>query len=181
MIYTVGPSGAGKDSVLDWLKAHLPPDASVHFARRSITRRAHISGEQHEAMTGQEFAQASDDGAFAMRWTANGLDYGVRLTELQGPLGTRWVIVNGSRGYLPEACQQYPNLVVLHISASAEVLQTRLLARGRETSAEVRARLNRVPPLNYPPNIEVLEIHNNTTLHDAGQQLMLALSALPEW
>jgi ribose 1,5-bisphosphokinase len=181
LIYTMGPSGAGKDSVLGWLKAHLPPDAAVHFARRCITRQTYAVGEQHEALTGEEFAQAHNASHFGLHWAANGLHYGVRWPELQGPPDTQWIIINGSRAHLPEACQQYPGLVALHIGASPEVLHTRLLARGRETSAEVQARLTRMPPLFCPQGTKLLEIHNNTRLQDAGHQLLLALRSLPGW
>jgi ribose 1,5-bisphosphokinase PhnN len=38
LIYVVGPSGAGKDSVLSWLRQHTPLAAPVHWARRTIDR-----------------------------------------------------------------------------------------------------------------------------------------------
>ncbi|NBX21419.1 MAG: phosphonate metabolism protein/1,5-bisphosphokinase (PRPP-forming) PhnN [Betaproteobacteria bacterium] len=181
LIYVLGPSGAGKDSVLEWLKAHLPPNAGAHFARRCITRAAHPGAEQHEPMTRETFAAARDAGSFGLCWSANGLDYGVRHAELQGPPGTGWVFVTGSRAYLPQAIALFPGLVVLHVTASPEVLLERLVARGRESASDIRARLERAPPLERPAGTTVLEIHNNARLQDAGHQLELALGFLPGW
>lgn len=181
LIYVLGPSGAGKDSVLEWLKSHLPPHAAVHFARRSITRAAHPGAEQHEPLSHEVFAAERERGCFGLYWSANGLNYGVRHAELQGPLGTGWVFVTGSRAYLPQAIAMNPGLVVLHVTASPEVLLERLVARGRESAADIRARLERAPPLERPSGTTVLEIHNNARLQDAGHQLELALGFLPGW
>ncbi|MDH4450883.1 MAG: phosphonate metabolism protein/1,5-bisphosphokinase (PRPP-forming) PhnN [Rhodoferax sp.] len=181
LIYTLGPSGAGKDSVLEWLKSRLPPGAAVHFARRCITRAAHPGAEQHEPLSPAVFATERAANAFGLCWSANGLDYGVRHAELQGPPGTQWVFVTGSRAYLSQAIARVPGLVVLHVTAAPEVLLQRLVARGRESAVSIQARLERTPPLERPPGTTVLEIHNNGSLQDAGRQLELALGFLPGW
>ena len=50
LVYVVGPSGAGKDSVLAWLRQHLPHSPAIHWARRTITRPARAGDEVHEAV-----------------------------------------------------------------------------------------------------------------------------------
>ncbi len=92
LIYVMGPSGAGKDSVLDWLRANLPPEMQVHWAQRTITRPASAGGEAHEATDVQGFEQLHHQGAFALAWQANGLHYGIRHTELARLQQGHWVL-----------------------------------------------------------------------------------------
>lgn len=144
LMYVVGPSGVGKDSLLNWLRVHvqtLVPMPALHFARRTITRAAGDASEDHEVVDAQQFEQLVQGGAFALYWEAHGLHYGVRHCEIAGRGG--WVMVNGSRAYLAQARARCPGLTVLHVSAPEEVVRQRLLARQRESLAEVEARVLR--------------------------------------
>ena len=181
LIYTMGPSGAGKDSLLAWLKTKLHPQAPIHFARRTIDRPVQPSGELHESVDAGSFKQLQNQGAFSMHWAANGLQYGVRHTELNGLQRDQWVMVNGSRAYLPHALLRFPGMTVLHITAGAEVLRSRLLARQRETPAMVEARVQRTIALQTPPDCRLLEIHNDTSLDAAGMNLVQSLNCLEKW
>lgn len=71
LIYTIGPSGAGKDSVLTWLGQHLPTYSAVHFARRVIDRPVLSNGETHESLSTADFIAQRNQLAFALHWTAN--------------------------------------------------------------------------------------------------------------
>ena len=55
LVYCMGPSGAGKDSLLDWLRAHLPTPCPVHWAQRTISRSAMPGGEAHESVSPETF------------------------------------------------------------------------------------------------------------------------------
>lgn len=181
LLYTMGPSGAGKDSLLAWLKTRLHPQAPVHFARRTIDRPVQSGGEQHESVDAGTFGHLRDQGAFSMHWTANGLQYGIRHTEIAGLGRDQWVMVNGSRAYLPHALLRFSGMTVVHITAGAEVLRARLLARQRETPAMVEARVQRAIAFETPPECRLLEIHNDTSLEAAGISLMQSLSRLEKW
>lgn len=175
LIYTIGPSGAGKDSLLGWLRAHLGADAPVAFAQRTVTRAADAGSEDHEACSEAQFLQWRDAGLFALNWQANGLHYGVRHTAL-APLAHRHcVFVNGSREYLPEAQRRLPDLTVLHITASPDTLRQRLLARGREDGPAMAARIARALAWTLPPCTSAIHLVNDSTLDDAGQRLLQAL------
>jgi ribose 1,5-bisphosphokinase len=178
LIYVIGPSGAGKDSVLAWLMRHAEPEDGLHLTRRCISRPGHEASEAHEALTPQTFATQRDAGAFAMHWVANGLEYGVRLAELAPLQEGRTVLVNGSRGWLDVARRKFPGLIVAQIKASPEVLAQRLQQRGRETPESIAARLERAQRLDLAPNEVDISIENDTTLDVAGAELLLRLRQL---
>lgn len=180
LVYVIGPSGAGKDSVLGALQASLLPERQwLHWARRSITRPATAGGEQHEPMDLPVFDAAEQAQAFALNWSANGLRYGIRHAELAPLTQRKWVFVNGSRGFLPGLLQQYPSATVVHLTASPNVLRQRLLARGRESPADIDARLARASAFRAPAG--AIEIHNDERLDQARQDLLEALQSLPGW
>ena len=182
LVYCMGPSGAGKDSLLDWLRTHLPQPGPVHWAQRTISRAATSGGEAHDSVSPQAFAALCSEHAFALHWQANGLGYGARHAQLAPLAQGHWVLLNGSRANLPEALARFPHLVAVHITASPQVLRERLLSRGRETREEVEARVQRALLAYTPPaGAASLEVHNDGALSDAGQRLLNALENLPGW
>lgn len=182
LVYVVGPSGAGKDSILSWLEARgvgLGAGAvRMVRARRTITR-PHVPGaEAHEAVTAEQFEHLVRTGVLAMHWMANGCRYGIRASELAALETGAVVCVNGSRAYLQQAQALFPGMAVLAVQAPEDVLRQRLLARGRETAAGVNARLARnasLPALQHP---RLAVVCNNASLDEAGHA---ALSALQHW
>ncbi|MGB3067243.1 MAG: phosphonate metabolism protein/1,5-bisphosphokinase (PRPP-forming) PhnN [Ottowia sp.] len=173
LVYVIGPSGAGKDSVLGKLREAWPAHDPAHWATRTITRPADAGGEQHEAVNAHTFHQLCQTQAFAMHWTANGLSYGVRHEELKQLSAGQWVFVNGSRAYLTDFLQQWPQATVVQISASIEVLAKRLAARGRETQEAIALRLSRAVPLQLAP--DAVSIVNDGDLNDAANALRESL------
>ena len=171
-MYVVGPSGVGKDSLLNWLRTHVrslatPP--ALHFARRTVTRSLDNSNEDHEAVGFDEFAQLLQAGAFALHWQAHGLHYGVRKEEIFGRDG--WVMVNGSRAYAEQARMLFAGLTVLHVSAPETVVRARLTARQRETASEVEARIQRSQSADVAMAPGDLSIVNADSLQTTAQLL----------
>lgn len=176
LVYVAGPSGAGKDSLLGWLKNRLAPDASVSFARRTITRAATVDGEQHDSIDLPGFLHLREAGAFGLDWEANGLRYGIRHAELPPCHGSALVIVNGSRAYLPEAARRFPDMTVVHVTADVQTLRERLMARGRESADMVEARVQRALAFRMPAGVAAIEIHNDRhPLAETGARLADAL------
>ena len=170
LFLVVGPSGAGKDTLLSGAVA---ADPQLHWARRVITRPQAAGGEPFEGVTRTEFAARLQRGEFALHWDAHGLRYGVPHTEL--PLG-RDVVVNGSRGAIAQALAAFPALRLIHITAPIPVLAERLGARGRESSAEITARLARVPQA-VPKGSPVIEIINDDSPEAGINRLLQSLRA----
>ncbi|HBM66616.1 MAG TPA: phosphonate metabolism protein/1,5-bisphosphokinase (PRPP-forming) PhnN [Pseudomonas sp.] len=166
LIFLVGPSGSGKDSLIDASREQLAA-AGVEIARRVITRSAEAKGEAAQGVTPEQFDTLRAQGAFAMHWRANGLDYGIPRQVDQWLAAGRAVLVNGSRAYLPEARQRYPDLLAVLVEVKPEVLRQRLLARGRETAKEVEQRLARSARLQAAADPSVHVLDNSSTLEAA--------------
>jgi phosphonate metabolism protein PhnN/1,5-bisphosphokinase (PRPP-forming) len=173
LVAVVGPSGAGKDTLMDAARARLEADPRFVFVRRVITRPAEAGGEAHEPETEAGFAARRAAGGFALDWRAHGLCYGIPRTIEDDLAAGRTVIANLSRGVLAEAAARYP-LRVLVITAPLGVRAARLAARGREDAADVAARLAREAPL--PEGLDVATVMNDATPEEGAERVMAALS-----
>ena len=167
----VGPSGAGKDTLLAGAVAACP---QLHWARRTISRPETAGGEPFEGVTPEEFDFLSKAGVFALEWPAHGLRYGIRKAEFAGLTQGRDVLFNGSRAALAEAQALFAGLTVLRISAPSRVLAERLAARGRETAADIEARLARAS-YEVPDGLRVIDIANDASPAIGVARLLAAL------
>lgn len=173
LIFLIGPSGSGKDSLIDAARAQLTA-AGVEIARRVITRSAEAKGEDAHGVTPERFETMRAAGDFAMHWRANGLDYGIPAQVDQWLAQGRPVLVNGSRAYLPQARLRYPDLLAVCLVVKPQVLRERLLARGRETLQEIDQRLARNAAMQVDGDAPVHLLDNSGAL-DAAVAALLAL------
>ncbi|MBX9347887.1 phosphonate metabolism protein/1,5-bisphosphokinase (PRPP-forming) PhnN [Chromobacterium vaccinii] len=172
--YVIGPSGAGKDSLLAYARDRLPAGAGVMFSHRYITRPAGAGGENHVALSAEEFSAREASGCFALCWRRHGLAYGLGV-ELDLWLGQGLdVVVNGSRSSLALAAAHFPTLRPLWITASRETLAARLAGRGRESADDIGRRLREAGGFAPPPGSEVL--WNDGELAEAGERLLALLA-----
>ncbi len=158
----VGPSGAGKDSLIEGARATLGNDEYI-FARRIITRPSGSPGEDHEGVAEAEFAERERNGEFLVTWNAHGLRYGLPHW-LVGLLETgKHVVANGSRGVIAMLAGRLPRFVVVNVTAPHEVLAQRIAARGRESGEDVLRRVAReAPPM--PDGVPCVTVSNDSTL-----------------
>lgn len=171
LIVVVGPSGVGKDSLMDALCAARP---GLHRVRRVITRAPDAGGECFEAVSREVFARRRAAGAFALSWQAHGLHYAIPADTLGVLEAGDDALANLSRAVLAEARAVFPPLHVLSVTAPPEVLAQRLAGRGREPADEVSRRLGRAAP-PPPADVPVTEIDNGGALEDAAAAALAAL------
>ena len=94
LIFLIGPSGSGKDSLIDASRERLAA-AGVEIARRVITRSAEAKGEAAHGVTPEQFETLRAQGAFAMHWHANGMDCGIAQQVDEWMAAGRAVLVKG--------------------------------------------------------------------------------------
>lgn len=171
----VGPSGAGKDTLLAGARARLG-DAFL-FPRRLVTRPADAGGEDHEAVTPERFAALEEEGALALCWRAHGLGYGVPAAIVDALLSGRHVVVNVSRSILDDARETFPRVHVFSIRVPETQLRERLTARGRETPEDVEARIARATAFAVAGE-DVTEIANDADAETGIARFVAALQAV---
>jgi ribose 1,5-bisphosphokinase len=172
-IAVVGPSGAGKDSLINWARAALAHDNTFSFPTRVITRPADAT-ENCLSVTVDAFQSALNKGDFALHWQAHGLHYGIPATIKMQLAAEQHVVANISRGTIAAARRAFSRTAIVLISAHAEILQARLQARGRESSADQSNRLLRTPPTSVTVQPDIV-IDNNETLDLAGEHFVRGL------
>ncbi|MEM6943028.1 MAG: phosphonate metabolism protein/1,5-bisphosphokinase (PRPP-forming) PhnN [Pseudomonadota bacterium] len=175
LVLVVGPSGAGKDTLLDLARAALANRQGIHFARRAITRPADAGGEAHEAITEAAFEAGVAAGRFFAHWRAHGLGYG-----LPAEIGARLaqgetVVVNASRAALAEIAARYARTEVVIIDAPLALRAERLAARGREDAADIARRQARQAPLP-PEGLAVTTVMNDATPEKGAARLVAVLA-----
>ncbi|MEO1678100.1 MAG: phosphonate metabolism protein/1,5-bisphosphokinase (PRPP-forming) PhnN [Pseudomonadota bacterium] len=168
----VGPSGAGKDTLMAEAATRHP---ALYIARRTITRPEEAGGEPFEGVSEAEFARRKAAGDFLLDWQAHGLCYGIGRDVDRAVGEGRDVLFNGSRGVLGRAWEAFPNLSVIHVTASAPVLAARLAARGRESAEDIERRLARAA-YEIPNGPAIRVVQNDGDLADAVAAFVAALS-----
>ena len=143
LVLVVGPSGAGKDTLIARARAACRDDASVAFPRRIVTRPPSPS-EDNEFMGDAAFEQAAARGAFAFWWRAHGHGYGIPLAIDFDIEAGRTVVCNVSRTVIGAVRGRYANVVTVLVTAPTEMLAQRLAARERASDASVGERMRRV-------------------------------------
>ena len=142
LVLVVGPSGAGKDTLLDLARAACADDESIVFVRRVVTRES-SSAEDNEQMSPAAFRDAQARGAFAIHWEAHGHAYGLPRSIEDDIRAGRTVVANVSRTVISPLRHAYANVVVVAITAPADVLSERLAMRKRGSDGNIAQRLSR--------------------------------------
>lgn len=175
-VIVCGPSGAGKDSLLQWIAERLTEHRSsgIVLARRVITRPVHDSSP-HAQCTDDEFDALLAEEGFAMHWSAHGVRYGVPVCYRQRVDAGAWVVVNGSRAHARTLLATGPAdgpLRIVLVTAAPAVLAARLARRSREDAGGVAARLARNAREDEADLRADHVVRNDGELAAAGRQLL---------
>jgi ribose 1,5-bisphosphokinase len=142
LILVVGPSGAGKDTLLGLAKAACADDPGVVFPRRVITREASAS-EDNEEVSADTFQAALARNEYAMHWEAHGHRYALSRAIDDEIRAGRTVVANVSRTVIAAMRHAYVNVLVVSITAPPNVLAERLALRSRSSDGKLEHRLSR--------------------------------------
>ncbi len=175
LFVVVGPSGAGKDSLIDYARSHFGESNQVRFVTRIITRPADSGGEEHDAISVDEFIELERQGGFGVSWQAHGLYYGILASVRDFVADGGIAVVNGSRHAMPQIASAFSKLTVVSINAKPEILAERLRQRMRESADDIEKRLSRSEP-DFSSFGEMVSIDNSGDLSVAGDQLVSIIS-----
>lgn len=173
IVYLMGPSGAGKDTLLTYARARVDPNCVV-FAHRYITRPADAGGENHIALSVAEFAARQSAGLFALSWESHGFMYAIGVEIDQWLDHDVVAVINGARAAWHSAVMRYRDAIGVVINAPADIRAARLAKRGREDEAAIRARLAREIPMHSESGRAYL-LDNSGPLPVAGDILVALL------
>ncbi len=142
LILVVGPSGAGKDTLLGLAKAACADDPNIVFPRRVITRQASASEDNEEVSAGT-FQAALARNEYAMHWEAHGHCYALSRAIDDEIRAGQTVVANVSRTVIAAMRTAYANVLVVSITAPPDVLAERLALRKRASDGKIENRLHR--------------------------------------
>jgi ribose 1,5-bisphosphokinase len=163
LVVVVGPSGAGKDTLIAKARAQLAGDPAVVFPLRLVTRAA-SAAEDHLTISDGDFAPAVSRGDFAFWWGAHGLKYALPAAVDDDIRAGRTVVCNVSRGIVVALRRRYARLVVVLVTAPADVLAGRLAGRDRASDGDLAQRLRR----DAPPPVELAPDHTIENVGDVA-------------
>jgi len=169
LILVVGPSGAGKDTLLGLARAACAGDRSVFFPRRVVTREASVF-EDNEQVSFEVFRQERACGEFALHWEAHGHGYGLTRAIDDELRAGRTVVANVSRTVIDAVRHAYADVTVVSITAPPEILQQRLAARARDSDGQIGQRLDRA--VSGPAAVPDLTIVNIGDAEDHARELV---------
>ena len=161
---------------MNYARDALGDDPKFVFVRRIVTRSPDAGSEDHDSLTPLAFEADVRVGNFSLHWDAHGLRYGLPASIRADIADGRVVIANISRQSIEIAQAEFERLAIISLVAPRAVLAKRLLARGRESAAEIEARLSRNTQTVSGPL--VTEICNDGALADAGDTLLRTLRGL---
>jgi ribose 1,5-bisphosphokinase len=145
LVVVVGPSGAGKDTLLRLARDDFLDDPGVVFPRRLVTREP-SNFEENQTITAAAFAKSVEAGRFAFWWDAHGLRYALGASIDDDIRAGKTVVCNVSRGVVAALRSRYAHVCVVLVTAPQDVLAERIAARRRGTDGAMAARLDRVAP-----------------------------------
>jgi ribose 1,5-bisphosphokinase len=175
LVLVVGPSGAGKDTLIGLTRVALADDGNVVFPRRLVTREASPS-EDNEYASPEAFQRALSRGHLAVHWEAHGHYYGLPCSIVDDIRAGRTVVVNVSRTVIETMRRAYRNVVVVAVTAPPEVLAERLAARTRGSDGRIADRLSRV--VDSVAAVPDLTIINVGPVEDRARELLQVIKGV---
>lgn len=161
IIYLIGASGAGKDTLLKNLRNNGTSTSKIIVAHRYITRPINVIDENYIYLSTEEFEDRKANGLFLFSWSSNGNNYGIGIEVLDWLNKGFSVVVNGSRGYLDTAMQICQNIQPVLVEVEPSVLRKRLVERNRETPEQIESRIERAISLSTVSCDNLIKINSN--------------------
>lgn len=167
----VGPSGSGKDTLINWLRAELQDRREIQFVRRIVTRPSDKGHEDHDTMELAQFLSAKEAGAFATTWQAHDLHYAIPASAKDHVDQGGLAILNGARRALGQLEAAFARLQIIHLDVDPAILAGRLTNRGRNSDTNLSARLAQ-QKLYFQAKTPIIHVTNDGPVEEAGRQIV---------
>ncbi|ESR23845.1 phosphonate metabolism protein/1,5-bisphosphokinase (PRPP-forming) PhnN [Lutibaculum baratangense] len=175
-VAVVGPSGAGKDTLIGLARRELQSDGRFLFVRRLVTRSADPRIEDHDVLSADAFSRRLEAGGFSLNWQAHGLSYALPASVDEAVREGRLAVANVSRSVLGVAAERFARLRVVNVSASPQARLARIVARGREDMPAAASRVAR--EVRLPADLDVVTIDNDGRPEEAAARLVAVLAEM---
>lgn len=173
LYFLVGPSGVGKDSVLEEIKyRNITQNPPLIVADRFITRNVREGDDNHIAISEGSFKAKKSNHQFLFDWESHGFKYGIDIQALDYLEDGFNVIVNGSRAYITQAKNIVSDIEIIWLSVSQNVLRDRLFARARESEIEIEARLKRAQEMEKLKPKGCKTVYNDGPIENTVEQVL---------
>ncbi len=173
LVVVVGPSGAGKDTLIGLARALCADNPRIVFPRRIVTRPP-SNAEEHESVSTSEFDVAIERGDYAFWWQAHGLKYALSAAIEADMRAGRTVACNVSRAVVSQLRERYAHVTAVLVTAPKEMLLARLAARGRESASALAERIDHAAPVIEALRPDIV-IENIGDPHDGASRLAAVL------
>ncbi len=141
--YVMGPSGSGKDTVMNAVREEL--GSQVCVPTRYITREQ-VAGEpeEHYAISAREYDKLLSHQHFSLHWQANDCQYAYDRHWLMDIGKKPFVLLNGSREYWSKAHRLFgAQLQPIQLFLDESTQRQRLENRQRESQDMIESRILR--------------------------------------
>lgn len=151
LVLVVGPSGAGKDTLISAARARFDGDPRFVFPRRIVSRPP-SPAEDNAFLEADTLGWLAGEEAFALHWRAHGLAYAIPRSIETALTQGAIVVANVSRAVVDAARARYPTQVI-QVEASPAALAARLATRGRASDGDLGKRLERAAANACTPDV----------------------------
>jgi len=145
LIIVSGPSGAGKDTIVnEYVKSHPEDEISISMTSRAI-RDGEVNGVNYYFKTKEEFEQAIIDGDLLEYALYNGNYYGTPKSEVEKRIenGINVILVIEVVGAKNVKTMMKDDCTLIFIMPpSMEELRNRLIHRGTDSAESIEGRLD---------------------------------------
>ena len=174
-----GPSGAGKDTLVDLLRERVPLRYSISATTRE-PRPGEIEGEHYFFVTRKEFERRQNAGELLEWREYNGNLYGTPRDYVERSIAEGYDVimkpeVNGARAIK----SAYPDAVMIFLVPERfSILRERLLARRTETNEEIARRLEiAAQEMKFIRSFDYIVVNEQGRPEDAVADLQAILQA----
>jgi ribose 1,5-bisphosphokinase len=159
VVLVVGPSGAGKDTLIAIAREKLGWRCDIIFPKRFVTREPSAT-EDNFVISPSQFAKALAGSRFALQWRAHGICYGIGADIDDAIKAGVTVVINVSRSVVADTRRRYTRVDVAYIDAPAAMRFRRISQRGREALTVINSRMSQASDTFCASEADILIVND---------------------